>query len=202
MVNVMANSIANDQTVDSFYAALVETARLQQLINKGQQAINDRKASISQTLMELAKDECDGDKEEFLKRCASAEVSYKASGKSKQLPKQWTQAKSNIKGAMELDLDLKLYTTESSLRKDAGEKRKEIKAAKAKAAEAAAPIQWSAFRAGEVQIAFERLEAMDRTDIADGLVNDFLAQLSAVAEAIDVEHGEVIEGEVIEYRTA
>lgn len=201
MVNVMSNSIAhNDGTVDSFYAALVETARLQVLINKGQQAINDRKASISQTLMELAKDECEGDKEEFLKRCATAEVAYKASGKSKTLPKQWTQAKSNIKGAMELDFDLKLYTTESSLRKDVGAKRKEIKEAKAKAAENAQPIQWSAFRAGEVQVAMERLEAMDRTDIADGLVNEFLAQMGAIADAIDVEPQQVQDAEVIEMR--
>lgn len=198
----MANSVAhNDGSVDSFYAALVETARLQALINKGQQAINDRKASISQTLMELAKDECEGDKEEFLKRCATAEVAYKASGKSKQLPKQWTQAKSNIKGAMELDFDLKLYTTESSLRKEVGEKRKAIKAAKAEA-EKLESATWADITSAQMNDVLHTLEHMGRADIASKIVSEALDSLVSLTQAVDIEGEHVVEGEVVESHVA
>lgn len=201
MVTIMAKSITTDTAVDSFYSALVETARLQNLINKGQQAINDRKASISQTLMELAKDECNGDKQEFLKRCATAEVLYKASGKAKQLPKQWTQAKSNIKGAMELDFDLQLYTTESSLRKEVGEKRKAIKAAKAEAAKLESAT-WADVTSAQVADLLHTLEQKGRADIAQGIVNDAVDALTALTQAVDIEHGEVVEGEVVESHVA
>lgn len=121
----------SDTGNDAFLAALYECAGVQRLIDQANGLLKERKDAISEQLFVLAKDTCDNDVHKFLDRCAQAEVSYKEAKEGRVIPKQWSQAKSNIKAALERDIDLNEYATESAMRKALTAKRKAEREAKA-----------------------------------------------------------------------
>lgn len=109
-------------------------ADLFNLAIKAQQAMNTAKtktASVGSQLLELAQQAANLDK--FLDECAELETAHKNSKrKDKTIPRCWTQAKSNIKAAHKLGLDVSNYSSEGSMRKAVNEKRKALKESQAK----------------------------------------------------------------------
>lgn len=105
-----------ETNVDSFYEALMNSKRTQGVIDRAMAKVEEAKATISGTLFALAKDECQNSLQNFASRCEQAELKYKERTKGANLPKQWTQAKSNIKAALKAELKLTDYDTESKMR--------------------------------------------------------------------------------------
>lgn len=185
---------------DSFFVALKDTVRLQRLIDDGEKKVQERKSAISGGLFTLAKEECAGSVQNFLSRCENAESRYKESTKGAKIPKQWSQAKSNIKAALNEGIDLHAHETESSMRKamlDARKAKKEEAEKEKQNAQNNEPLGWVEFRAAEVQIMLGKIDEMGRSEIADPLVNDLIAQLGAICAAVDIVPEKVIEGEVV-----
>lgn len=187
---------------DTFLVALRETARVQRLIDDAAEKMNKRKSGISQSLLELAKNECAGDSKNFLGRCAVAEESYKEQT-GKNIPKQWSQAKSNIKAALAAGLNLGDYGTESSMRKALLDERKKAKKRQEDEArkEEQAAMEWQAFEASRIKRSLDKVDD-DRRREALQMINEFVKQVELLAGAPvthDVE-GVVIEGEAL--RTA
>ena len=114
----------------SFYEVLVESAKAQGVIDRGMKRVNEARSGVSHELFLVAQDKAANKVDVFLDLCADAEEAYKASkGKRAKvtIPKQWTQAKSNLKGALNEGFNLSEYDTESALRKAVIDKRKEDK---------------------------------------------------------------------------
>ena len=102
-----------------------EACRTQVAIDKA----NGRKLAVGNELLALAK--ASTSLNDFLAECDTLEATHKASSKKDTtVPRVWTQAKSNLKAAIKLNIDLTGHGTESSMRKALNDKRKANKAAK------------------------------------------------------------------------
>jgi len=102
-----------------------EACRTQVAIDKA----NGRKLAVGNELLALAK--ASPSLNDFLAECDTLEATHKASNKKDTtVPRVWTQAKSNLKAAIKLNIDLTGHGTESSMRKALNDKRKANKAEK------------------------------------------------------------------------
>jgi hypothetical protein len=115
---------------DVLYDMLVDVTKADGKYEKQREAIKEGKATISGTLLALAKDARDVDT--FLAECAVAEQRYKDKKKVDKLAKCWTQPKSNIKACHKLHLAfpecaIDGHETESTLRKSLNEARGKMK---------------------------------------------------------------------------
>lgn len=157
------------KTVQTFQDVIKDAVKLERHIEK-------KGGSISNTLLQLArpwqaKDTIGKPSVEnsgkFLTACKVAEDYIKSDSarslKVEKLPRCWTQAKSNIKAAIEFGIDLGQYNTESALRKAVNEARKAAK--------------------GIDKVALE-LKAFDKTikALPEDVALDLLAQLKELAE--------------------
>lgn len=124
---------------DAFLSALIECSMAQNLIDKANEVLKQRKEAVSETLFTLAKDSCDNNVHTFLDRCSLAETEFKEAKTGRVIPKQWSQAKSNIKAALERDMDLGAFATESAMRKELTKKRKAEREAKGDKPESIVP---------------------------------------------------------------
>lgn len=125
----VASRVSEDGT-DMFHAALIEMARVQRLVDDANKTMRERKSGMSGLLFTLAQNECNGEVQSFLTRCAKAEEAYKKAKEGRTIPTAWSQAKSNIKAALERDMDLTKFASESDMRKALTEARKAEKAEK------------------------------------------------------------------------
>ena len=113
-------------STQTYYAVLTEAVKAQGVIDRANKRLNEAKSGVSHELFMAAQDTAAQDVDKFLAFCTEAEAQYKASKKRSKviIPKQWTQAKSNIKGALNAGLNLKDFETESAMRKALCELRK------------------------------------------------------------------------------
>ena len=114
----------------AYFEVLTEAVKHQGTIDRARKRINEAQTGVSHELFLVAQDTAAQDVETFVSLCEQAEAEYKASkGKRAKanIPKQWTQAKSNIKAALNFGLNLKDYSTESAMRKALLEARKASK---------------------------------------------------------------------------
>ena len=107
---------------DEVLALFKEACLTQASITKA----NQRKESVGTSMLELAK-KADSVKE-FIEDCDRMERKHRASKcKDKTIPRCWTQAKSNIKAAMKMGLDVTDFSTEGALRTKLNKLRSEAK---------------------------------------------------------------------------
>lgn len=114
-------------SIETYYSVLTEAVKAQGTIDRAQKRLNEAKSGVSHELFMAAQDTAAHDVDLFLSFCTEAEAQYKASKKRAKvvIPKQWSQAKSNIKAALNFGLNLKDYPTESAMRKALLDARKE-----------------------------------------------------------------------------
>lgn len=112
-----------------YFSVLSEAVKAQGVIDRANKRLNEAKSGVSHELFVAAQDTAAQDVDKFLAYCSEAEAQYKDSkGKRAKviIPRHWTQAKSNIKGALSAGLNLKDFDTESAMRKALNELRKGV----------------------------------------------------------------------------
>lgn len=185
---------------DTFLSALIESERVQNLIDSANATMKQRKESISEVLFSLAKGECskfgDNAQQEFVSRCAKAEKEFKDAKEGRVIPKQWSQAKSNIKAALGKDMDLSEYSTESAMRKALTEKRK----AEREAAAEGGAVESAGLDKGDAEVYGEMLatvlnkyEGRIHREEAYDMVREFVDKLDAMVDApVNTVEGEAV----------
>lgn len=123
------NQVVIIMSTQTYYAVLTEAVKAQGTIDRANKRMNEAKSGVSHELFMAAQDTAAQDVDKFIAFCTEAEAQYKASkrkGSKVVIPKHWTQAKSNIKGALNAGLNLKDFETESAMRKKLNELRKGV----------------------------------------------------------------------------
>lgn len=152
-------------TTGLYFSVLAEAVKAQGTIDRANKRLNEAKSGVSHELFMAAQDTAAQDVDKFIALCTEAEAQYKASkrkGSKVIIPKQWTQAKSNIKGALNAGLDLKEFDTESAMRKALNELRKGV----------------DVFAA--IKDAFKGLKKLGREDEAKQAINDATSVLEVM----------------------
>lgn len=130
------------QKADNFQALLVGACKAQRASDKGLTGVSDQLLQLARPLQPAAskgivfnaataKEDEKEPSTAFEAACKLAENYIKSDSAGRQktstLPRCWTQAKSNIKAALNFGIDLSAYNTESSLRKEVNKARKAAK---------------------------------------------------------------------------
>ena len=153
---------------------------------KTERQTDGKLGKVSNTLLELAKKHqkaatvgkaSDNNSEQFITVCKEVETYIKSmsAGRNQvdKLPRCWTQAKSNIKAALEFGIKLSDYHSESALRKDVGKARK--------AAQGIDPVAASLAAFKKEIEALEPAIALDLMTQLTALAAQAIAQLVPVA---------------------
>jgi len=119
------NTVKMGNTKLTLRDVIIEAIHAQTDIDTANELVQESTSSVSNHLLVVAKNFHDAGK--FIEACKVQEdfIKSKEAGKNQadKLPRCWTNAKSNIKRALELGFDLSEYKTESELRKAVTEKR-------------------------------------------------------------------------------
>lgn len=128
-LEVLKEANGKSECQDSFVECLYTMAKGELAIDRANAALNKAKSGVSGLLMEVVKKDVIKSADAFIARCEKAEAQYKLETKGKKnIPRCWTQAKSNIKRALQYGINVSEYDTESKLRKDVAAHAASIKA--------------------------------------------------------------------------
>ena len=159
----------------TFNDVILEAVGAQAEMDSIRGSVSDHLLTVAKTIKGI---------EPFLEKCKLAEE-FIRSGKAKanqlgekdSLPRCWTQAKSNIKKALEAGINIKQYDTESALRKKLNDVRKGVK----KAQDSAIAID------SEESGAFEDAALQDEVKKLMVLIHQ-VAEAGGINEAIEAVH--------------